>query len=60
MLTLLNLKCDIQPNFASALIFELWEDGEENQFIKVLYKNNFPAQDIFMEQLELEGLPQSF
>lgn len=55
MLTLLNIKCDIQPNFASAILFELWEDAQRNHYIKLLYKNNFPSQDIFMELLELEG-----
>jgi len=56
LLTLLNIKCDIQPNYASAILFELWEDSQRNHFVKLLYKNNFPSQDIYFEDLMLEGL----
>lgn len=56
LLTLLNIKCEIQPNYAAAILFELWEDAEQNHFVKLLYKNNFPSQDIFMEELHLDGM----
>ncbi len=47
----------VQPQFSSALFFELRKEvNANNYFVRVLYKNNVDSEPIKLDVLRIKGL----
>ena len=61
MLSLLNFSWPLeQPQFGSAILFELRQDINKLSFVRVLYKNNKVNEPISINEVKLKGNSFSF